>query len=47
MFRKETFKKSFGLADSYRRLLEVQKKRNQKEDITGESTIVGGTSGGY
>jgi len=47
MFRKETFRKSFGLSDSYRRFLEAQKKKDQKEGITGGSTIVGGTSGGY
>ena len=47
MFRLETYRKSFGLTDSYRKLLESQKQRDRKEGITGGSTVTGGTSGGY
>ena len=48
IFRQETFKKPFGLSDSYRRFLKKEEQKNQKEDITGGSTIAGGTtSGGY
>ena len=47
-FRQETFKKSFGISDSIRRLEAAEKQRDQEEGITGGSTIVGGTtSGGY
>ena len=47
-FKQETFKKSFGLSDSYRRFLKRESQKNQQEGITGGSTIVGGTtSGGY
>ena len=47
-FRQETFKKSFGLSDSIRRLQEAEKQRDREEGITGGSTIAGGTtSGGY
>lgn len=47
MFRLETYRKSFGLTDSYRKLLESQKQRDRKEGITGGSTVIGGSSGGY
>ena len=47
MFRLETYRKSFGLSDSIRRLQEAEKQRDRKEGITGGSTIIGGSSGGY
>lgn len=47
MFRKETFRKSYGLSDSIRRLRQAEQQRDREEGITGGSTTTGGTSGGY
>ena len=46
-FREETFRKSYGLSDSIRRLRLSKQQRDQQEGIVGGSTIVGGSSGGY
>lgn len=46
-FRQETFRKSYGLSDSIRRLRLSEQQRDQQEGIVGGSTIVGGSSGGY
>ena len=46
-FREETFRKSYGLSDSIRRLRLSEQQRDQQEGIVGGSTIVGGSSGGY
>ena len=47
MFRLETFRKSYGLADYSRRLNRAQQQKDEKEGIVGGTTITGGTSGGY
>jgi len=47
MFRLETFRKSYGLADYFRRLNRAQQQKDKKEGIVGGTTITGGTSGGY
>lgn len=47
MFRLETYRKSFGLIDSYRRLLRAQQQKTSEEGITGGSTVTGGSGGGY
>ena len=46
-FREETFRKSYGLSDSIRRLRLSKQQGDQQEGIVGGSTIVGGSSGGY
>jgi len=47
MFRQETFRKSYGLSDSIRRLRLAEQQKDREEGITGGSTVGGGTSGGY
>jgi hypothetical protein len=47
MFREETFRQSYGLSDLVRRIRLSEEQKDRAEGITGGSTIVGGTSGGY
>ena len=47
MFREETFRQSYGLSDLVRRIRLAEKQKDRDEGITGGSTIIGGSSGGY
>jgi len=47
IFRLESFNKPFGFYHMQRREKEAQQQKDQKEGITGGSTVFGGSSGGY
>ena len=46
-FKLETFKKPFGLNHSYQRLKQKEQKEEAAQGLSGGTTIVGGSSGGY
>lgn len=46
-FRLESFNKPFGFYHMQRREKEAKKQKDQKEGITGGSTVIGGSTGGY
>ena len=46
-FRLESFNKPFGFYHMQRREKQAQQQKDQKEGITGGSTVIGGSSGGY
>ena len=45
-FREEAFRKDFGFLDRVRRADEADKQKQKEQEISGGSTILGGSGGG-